>query len=109
MTKAVRRKVKIKASRSKNKKKSAIRTRTFQLTPLAAAVVAALCPSGPVIAQESAAEIDEIIVTATKRELNLQDVAQSINVLTAENLARLGARDLEATLRAAPSVTGSQG
>ena len=104
MTKAVGRKVKIKASRSKNKKKRAIRTRTFQLTPLAAAVGAALCPTGPVIAQESAAEIDEILVTATKRELNLQDVAQSISVLTAENLARLGARDLEATLRAAPSV-----
>ena len=75
------------------------------LTPLAAAVIAALCPAGPALAQEDgAARLDEIIVTATKRELNLQDVPHSIDVLSAAELKRMGAKDLEATLRALPSV-----
>ena len=106
MTDAIRSKFKINAGRTnkKKKKKNAENHRKFYMAPLATAVAAALCPSGPVIAQESASEIDEITVTATKRELNLQDVAQSITVLTAEHLAKLGARDLEATLRAVPSV-----
>ena len=77
--------------------------RTFVLTPLTAAVIAALSPTGPVIAQEqddaSEAAIDEIIVTATKRELNLQDVPQSIDVLSGMQLEQMGAMDLEATWR----------
>ena len=82
--------------------------RTFVLTPLTAAVIAALSPTGPVIAQEqddaSEAAIDEILVTATKRELNLQDVPQSIDVLSGMQLEQMGAMDLEATMRALPSV-----
>jgi len=74
------------------------------MTPLAAAIVVALNPTIPVLAQEEAARLDEIIVTATKRELNLQDVPHSIDVLSATQLARMGAKDLEATLRALPSV-----
>jgi outer membrane receptor for ferrienterochelin and colicin len=75
------------------------------MTPVAAAIVAALSPTSPVLAQEEAARLDEIIVTATKRELNLQDVPHSIDVLSATQLARMGAKDLEATLRALPSVS----
>ena len=78
--------------------------RIFSLTPLAAAIVATLGPAGPALAQESKT-LDEIIVTATKREINLQDVPHSIDVLSASDLARMGARDLQATLRAFPSVT----
>ena len=79
--------------------------RKAALTPLAAAVIAALFPAGPALAQEDGAvRLDEIIVTATKRELNLQDVPHSIDVLSAAELKRMGAKDLEATLRALPSV-----
>ena len=74
------------------------------LTPLAAAVVAALSPTLPVLAQEEAARLDEVIVTATKREINLQDVPHSIDVLSSIELERMGAMDLEATVRALPSV-----
>ncbi|MDH3532120.1 MAG: TonB-dependent receptor plug domain-containing protein, partial [Gammaproteobacteria bacterium] len=78
----------------------------FRLTPLAAAVIAALGPTEPVIAQEDDASfvIDEILVTATKRELSLQDVPHSIDVLSGIQLERMGAMDLEATLRALPSI-----
>ena len=59
--------------------------RYHKLTPLAAAVLAALYPVSPVLAQDDL-EIDEtldnIIVTATKREIYLQDVPHSIDVLT---------------------------
>jgi outer membrane receptor protein involved in Fe transport len=75
------------------------------MTPLAAAIIAALHPTGPALAQEDSGVIDEILVTATKRELALQDVPQSISVLSALQLERMGARDLEATIKALPSVS----
>ncbi len=76
-----------------------------RLTPLAAAIITALSPAGPALAQEIDETIDMIIVTATRRELNLQDVPQSIDVLSADEIAKMGARDLQSTLRALPSVT----
>ena len=81
------------------------KTHSHKLTPLAAAVLAALYPVSPALAQDDdAPRLEEIIVTATKRELNLQDVPHSIDVLSAVDLARMGARDLEATLKALPSM-----
>jgi len=77
------------------------------MTPLAAAVIAALHPTGPALAQETRqqpADIEEILVTATKREINLQDVPHSIDVLSGVQLEQMGAMDLEATMRALPSV-----
>jgi outer membrane receptor protein involved in Fe transport len=80
-------------------------TKRFVLTPLAAAVVVALSPAGPALGQDDeAARIDEILVTGTKREMNLQDIAQSIDVLSAIELSRMGAKDIQDTLRAIPSV-----
>lgn len=76
----------------------------YALTPLAAAVVAALSPTLPVLAQEEATRLEEIIVTATRREMSLQDIPHSIDVLSAIQLDRMGAKDLEASLRALPSV-----
>jgi len=78
--------------------------KTFALTPLTTAIVVALSPSGQVLAQDNDVRLEEIIVTATKRELNLQDVPHSIDVLSAVDLQRMGAKDLEATLKALPSV-----
>ena len=48
----------------------------FALTPLAAAVVAAIYPAAPTLAQEAA--LEEVIVTAQKRTQNLQDVPISV-------------------------------
>ncbi len=54
----------------------------YVMTPLAAAVVAALSPTDTVVAQEeeeSSRALDEITVTATRRAVNLQDVAQIVS------------------------------
>jgi len=86
------------------KKSAQSQKKIHVMTPLAAAVIAALSPTIPVIAQEEVARLEEIIVTATKRELNLQDVPHSIDVLSSIELERMGAMDLQATIRALPSV-----
>ena len=79
--------------------------KSFALTPLSAAVVTALSTGGTAVAQESdSLAIEEIMVTATKREISLQDVAHSIDVLSSVELQRMGAKDLESTLRALPSI-----
>ncbi len=81
--------------------------KSFSLTPLSAAVVSALSAGGTAVAQESESDslaIEEIMVTATKRELSLQDIPHSIDVLSSVDLQRMGARNLEATLRALPSI-----
>lgn len=75
-----------------------------RLTPLAAAIMTALSPAGPALAQEETETLDVIIVTATKRALDLQDVPHSIDVLSAAQIEKLGARDIDATLKALPSV-----
>ena len=80
-------------------------SKIYVMTPLAAAIVAALSPTIPVLAQESAARIDEIIVTATKREMNLQDVPHSIDVLSSAELERMGAKSLDDVIKALPSVS----
>lgn len=79
----------------------------FALTPLSAGVLVALGTSGSALAQEDDLDslaIEEILVTATKREISLQDVPHSIDVLSSVELQRMGAKDLEATLRALPSI-----
>jgi iron complex outermembrane receptor protein len=77
----------------------------YVMTPLAAAIVAALSPTIPAFAQEDAARIDEIIVTATKREISLQDVPHSIDVLSSVELERIGAKSLDDVIKALPSIS----
>ena len=81
------------------------RKRVPILTPVATAVVMALGPNAAVLAQDDDDfQLDEVIVTATKREMNLQDIPHNIDVLSGDDLIKMGANDLEATLRALPSV-----
>ena len=75
------------------------------MTPLATAVIAALSPTEAVVAQaDETRSLEEIIVTATKRELNLQDVPHNIDVLSSVELERIGAKSLEDVIKALPSV-----
>ncbi len=76
----------------------------FRVSALAAAVVTALGPMQAALAQEDDSSIEEILVTATKREMNLQDIPHSIDTLSGVELQLMRARDLQATLRALPSV-----
>jgi len=76
------------------------------MTPLAAAIAMVLSPAGSALAQDvDGARLDEIIVTATKRELNLQDVPHSIDVLSSVELERIGAKSLQDVIKALPSIT----
>jgi len=79
----------------------------ISLTPVAAAVTAALYPGFAALAQEaddSDFALEEIIVTATKRALSVQDVPATIQAITQESLAAMGAKDMEDYARFVPSV-----
>lgn len=70
-----------------------------------------LAVASPAFAQEAAEEggLGEIVVTAQKREQNLQDVPIAISALGAEKLERLNVRDTRDLSGLAPNVTIVQG
>ncbi|MEM8547549.1 MAG: hypothetical protein AAGF46_05210 [Pseudomonadota bacterium] len=72
---------------------------------LPAAVLLSLLPT-PADAQETGAKsIDEVVVTARRREESLQDVPLAITAISGEELARIGIEDIVAVGQAAPNVT----
>ena len=73
----------------------------FKRRPLTLALAFALPFTGH--AEEPA--IEEILVTATKRETSAQDVPFSLNVQTEENLRRLGASNIEEVARNVAGLT----
>ncbi|WP_426000373.1 TonB-dependent receptor domain-containing protein [Caulobacter sp. DWR1-3-2b1] len=75
----------------------------------------ALIVAGPALAQDNAAQatdassiIDEIVVTATKREQTLQDVPISVSVTSAQAIERAQVRDLIDLQSLVPSLKVSQ-
>ena len=70
---------------------------------LAAALVSSGLTAPVALAQESAG-LEEIIVTATKREVNLQDVSQSIMALSNEDIEKMGIKSMADYIKALPSV-----
>jgi iron complex outermembrane receptor protein len=62
----------------------------FRKTVLSCAVTAALAPFSMASAQEDVSIIDEIIVTSTKRAVNLQDVPIAITAIDGAVLSELG-------------------
>jgi outer membrane receptor protein involved in Fe transport len=71
--------------------------------PLAAAVVAAL--STPAYAQESSQVLEQVIVTAQKRNENLQEVPLSIQAIGSEQLEDLHIKGFEDYVRYLPTVS----
>jgi iron complex outermembrane recepter protein len=64
----------------------------------------------PAVAQEAADEnSDDIVVTASKREQNLQDVAVAITALGTEKLDQLQVNDITDAVKFLPSVTIQSG
>jgi len=74
------------------------------LTPIAGAIAAALAPSHQVIAQDADFALEEIIVTATKRNLSVQDIPASVQAISQEALANMGAATAEDFARFMPGV-----
>ncbi len=81
--------------------------REFPTTPLAAAIVTALYPASATLAQRAEGDrgrLEEIVVTATRRELNLQEVAQSITAFSTDDIERQALHNVEDVIGALPSV-----
>ena len=79
----------------------------FALTPVAGAITAALYPSLQAVAQDDVSSgviLEEIIVTATKREMSVQDIPATIQAITSESLQRMGAKSMEDYARFIPSM-----
>jgi iron complex outermembrane recepter protein len=54
---------------------------------------------------EEAIALEEIVVTARKREENLQDVPLAVNAISAETLQRQGVRDVQGIIERDPSLS----
>ncbi len=76
---------------------------------LASSAMALAMPAMAQDAEEEAAEEGGIIVTANKREQNLQDVPAAVTALGTETLDQLQVNDLQDTVKFLPSVTIQQG
>ena len=83
----------------------------FHRSPLAKGISLALAGSAvaatAVAPANAAVVLQEIVVTAQKREQNLQDVALSVQVLDSEQLENLGARSFDDFINFLPSVSYS--
>lgn len=65
-----------------------------------------LCTSGTALAQQKASDDDsDIVVTATKREENLQDVPLAITAIGTERLNELQVKEFQDVIKFLPSVT----
>ncbi len=84
---------------------SAISNITAKTLGMAALANLQLLAGKPAVAQQDDFLLEEIIVTATKREQNLQDVAISMSVMGAAELARTGSVRLDDVTAFVPNVT----
>lgn len=84
---------------------------TLDRTPLNRAILAGLAAGAApaaVTAQDAAnAAIEEVVVTATKREESMQDIPVSISALTGESLEALGTTSFEEYAQYLPNVVWS--
>ena len=79
--------------------------RTFRKNPLAQSISAILMVS--VMGTGQAQVLDEIIVTATKREENIQDVPLAITAFTGDFLRDVNLDDIKDLVAFTPGVTGN--
>ena len=74
----------------------------FKLSPLAASILAVIYPAIIYAAEDKA--LEEITVTATRRESNIQEVAASITAFTGDDIAQMGIKSMSDYIKAMPSV-----
>jgi iron complex outermembrane receptor protein len=60
---------------------------------------------GSALAQDGPVTLDEIIVTATKREMNMQDVPQSIQAFATEEIEKLGLVNMAEYIKVIPALS----
>lgn len=81
----------------------------YLTSPLTAAIAAALYPGPEAAAQEQEQEgeriLEEVIVTATRREVSLQDLPQSVQAFTNEDIIRNAFTNFNDVANAIPSMT----
>lgn len=76
---------------------------------LSLAIGSAIASTTPAFAQDSAAfTLEEVIVTAQKREQSLQDVPLSVNAVGGEKMAEAGITNLEGMTGLVPNLTFNQ-
>jgi outer membrane receptor protein involved in Fe transport len=76
---------------------------------LACTLTASTLVGGKALAQSAAApdQLQEIVVTATKRAQNIQDIPISVTAISGDDLDRSGARDFHDVLLSVPGVSYS--
>lgn len=76
------------------------------LTPLAGAIATALTPAQQALAQDDSSDylLEEVTVTATKRATSVQDIAATVQAITSESLAAMGAKGMDDYSRFIPSM-----
>ncbi len=81
--------------------------RGLRMKLLSASIFAALYPVIPALAQEVENErfLEEVIVTATKREVNMQDLPMSIEAFSNEQIEIMGLNNMRDVLRVVPSMS----
>ena len=73
------------------------------LSPVHLAVLAALYPAFQAVAQDDFT-LEEIVVTATKRSMDIQDVASAVQAIPEATLKQMGAKSMEDFARFMPGV-----
>ncbi len=84
----------------------------FNLRPLARAIALATATMPALAAAQAANEaeqgagaLEEVIVTATKRALNMQDVPMSIEAFNSEQIDKMGLFNMSEYLKVIPSLS----
>ncbi len=83
----------------------------FSLRPLARAIALATATTPALAAAQMAEEeqkagaLEEVIVTATKRAANMQDLPMSIEVFNAEQIDKMGLVNMAELIKAIPSLS----
>lgn len=84
-----------------------MKTISLSKNPLAGviAVAVALSGSNAVLASDKKIALEEVIVTAQKREQNMQDVPVAVTAFSADDLNNAGVQDVTEVQKSAPNVT----
>ncbi|MGD9599811.1 MAG: TonB-dependent receptor [Steroidobacteraceae bacterium] len=78
----------------------------YSLTPVVTAVVSALYPAASAHAQSpDQGALEEVVVTATKREINLQAVPQSITAFSMSDIEKMAFKSMDDYMKALPSAS----